>query len=110
MATLTRDWCNAYGAENAGGANNLSGFDTQPVTHQWICGQVAPHRFVWVCEHGHKGRPFHLCEHHLAEFNGSSRYPDGQPVPFTLKRAVEFCPRCNTESDHRCAVRLETIS
>jgi hypothetical protein len=110
MTVLMTGWCNAYGAENPGGANNLSGFDSQPVRNQWICDRPAPHRFVWVCEHGHKGEPFHLCEHHHAEFTSASHYPDGHPVPFTLKRQISFCPRCNTESDHKCSVRLEHVS
>jgi hypothetical protein len=103
-------YCNCYGSENPSGANNLSGFDTQPVAVQWVCGQPAAHRFTWVCEHGHKGQPVSLCEKHYAELNGEARYPDGSPVPWTIKRDVQFCPRCNTESDHRCSVRLVTVS
>jgi hypothetical protein len=100
-------WCNAYGAESSdrdGPRQNLGGFDAQPVVVQHPCKAAAAHRFRWVCEHGHAGRIVALCERHWAEFTGSAL------VPWNVRRQVQFCPRCNTLSDHRCAVRLETVS
>jgi hypothetical protein len=83
---------------------NLGGFDTQPVVTNWICGRPAAHRFRWVCEHGHVGSIVHLCETHWAEFTGRPE------VPWTIRRDVQFCPRCNAESDHRCHLTLVTVS
>lgn len=98
-------WCNAYGAENVSGAVNLGGFDTQPVAVQWKCGRPADHRFRWVCSHGHaSGLPVPLCQQHYEEFMGL------RPAPWNIRRDVQFCPRCNTTSDHRCPVRLVAIS
>lgn len=96
--------CNAYGAENPSGAVNLGGFDTQPVIHQWICTADAVHRFRWTCEHGHRGPIVPLCQTHYDEFTGD------RDAPWPVRRDVQFCPRCNTEDDHRCQVRLVTVS
>jgi ribosomal protein S27AE len=101
--TLNLTRCNAYGAET-GGAVNLGGFDPQPVVIQPVCPAPAAHRFRWVCAHGHAGRIVRLCETHFYEFDGR------REAPWNLRRDVQFCPRCNTESDHRCAVRLVTVS
>jgi hypothetical protein len=97
-------WCNAYGAENAGGAVNLGGFDPQPVAIQSVCKTRPAHRFRWVCAHGHRGSIVELCERHFLEFAGSPL------VPWNVRRDVQFCPRCNTTSDHRCEVRLVVVS
>jgi hypothetical protein len=113
-------FCNAYGAENVSGGVNLGGFDTQPVAAQWVCDRRMGHRFVWACEHGHKSaRPFELCESHYREFTpGFTHYPDGRPIPWTIRREVQFCPRCNAgidlprgvAADHRCKLELVAIS
>lgn len=97
-------WCNAYGAENPGGAVNLGGFDPQPVAVQNICRNEAVHRFRWVCEHGHAGVIVALCQQHYDEFTGD------KDAPWNVRRDVRFCPRCNTADDHRCRVRLVTVS
>lgn len=102
MAPVTR--CNAYGAENPSGAVNLGGFDSQPVVVQWPCVNPADHRFRWACEHGHLGPIVPLCQGHWEQFSGD------RDQPWTMRRDVQFCPRCNTEDDHRCAVRLVTVS
>jgi hypothetical protein len=104
-----RQWCNAYGAENPSGALNLGGFDTQPVIAQFPCRTPAAHRFRWQCEHLHMGPVVALCEQHYGEFMGL-REIGGQEVPWNVRRNVQFCPRCNSESDHRCKVRLVTVS
>lgn len=96
--------CNAYGAENAGGAVNLGGFDRQPVIHQWICTDDAVHRFRWRCEHEHMGPIVPLCQRHYDEFTGDA------DAPWPVRRDVRFCPRCNTEDDHKCKVRLVAVS
>jgi len=97
-------WCDAYGAESQRADQNLGGFDTQPVVIQHYCKTPAVHRFRWVCDHGHAGRIVALCEQHYDEFTGQSS------APWNVRRDVQFCPRCNTISDHRCAVRLVTVS
>lgn len=104
MTSLGRAWCDAYGAESLLPTQNLGGFDRQPVAVQNICGRPASHRFRFVCDHGHAGRIVALCERHYAEFTGDAS------VPWNLRRQVRFCPRCNLTSDHRCAVRLVTVS
>jgi hypothetical protein len=116
-------FCNGYGSENPGGhaVNNMAPFEAVPavVKDQWNCDRRDTHRFRWTCEHGHKGKVVSLCPKHWAEFNGERTYPDtGQPVPFTIRREVSYCPRCNAgedlprgvPADHKCAVRLELIS
>lgn len=99
---MSGDWCNPYGAENPGGPVPAGGLITDPVSEsagQQHCGLRSPHRFVWVCEHGHKGTPVHLCPRHHALLKGRV---EAQPVP---------CPRCQTEiSDHKCWLTLETVS
>lgn len=97
-------YCNAYGAENVSGAVNLGGYDSQPVVVQWPCVNQAAHRFRWVCAHGHRGPVVPLCQAHYEQFTGD------RDQPFTMRRDVRFCPRCNTDSDHNCAVRLVTVS
>lgn len=104
MTAYSATRCNAYGAENVSGAVNLGGLDTQPVAIQNICRSEAVHRFRWVCEHGHRGSVVQLCQQHYDEFTGS------RSVPWNVRRDVRFCPRCNTESDHKCKVRLVTVS
>jgi hypothetical protein len=96
-------WCDAYGAEH--GAVNLGGYDTQPVAFQWPCGRPAAHRFRWHCFHGHLGPIVALCEEHYCEFSGR------REAPWNVRRDVQFCPRCQVEiSEHRCTVRLVTVS
>jgi len=105
MTSYVATRCNAYGAENVSGAVNLGGLDRQRVAIQNICRNEAVHRFRWVCEHGHaSGQPFPLCQQHYDEFTGS------RDVPWNVRRDVRFCPRCNTESDHKCKVRLVAVS
>lgn len=104
MSNYLATRCNAYGAENINGAINLGGLDNQPVAIQNVCRNEAVHRFRWVCEHGHAGSVVPLCQQHYDEFTGS------RDVPFNVRRDVRFCPRCNTESDHKCRVRLVTVS
>jgi len=102
VAPVTR--CNAYGAENVSGAINLGGLDTQPVIVQWPCTEQAAHRFRWTCAHGHRGPIVPLCQGHYEQFTADASQP------FTMRRDVEFCPRCNTEDDHRCKVTLVGVS
>ena len=94
--------CNPYGAENPGGPLLAGGLINEPVSEsagQQHCGLTADHRFRWVCEHGHRGSIVPLCERHYTILKGRV---GAQPVP---------CPRCQTEiSDHRCWMRLETVS
>jgi hypothetical protein len=113
-------YCNAYGAENKGGVGTpFGGFLNNPVAVQPICTTPATHRFRWVCECEHAGPIVHLCEQHYAEFDGKGEYRDvhgrTQPVPYNLKRDVRACPRCasiaaSPESQHKCKVRLVTVS
>jgi hypothetical protein len=81
-----------------------------------------------VCEHGHQGPVTPLCEWHYAEFNGLpwARFDGGEgarrefngqimAVPWNLRRDVQSCPRCASladtpESQHKCKVRLVTVS
>jgi hypothetical protein len=99
---LLTGWCNAYGAENPGGPVPAGGLITDPVSEsagQQHCGNRAAHRFVWVCQHGHRGQPVELCERHVVLLRARV---GAQPVP---------CPRCQTEiSDHKCWLALETVS
>lgn len=113
-----------YGSENPGGhaVNNLAAFEgavPAVVKDQWNCDRRDTHRFRYVCEHGHAGNIVWLCPKHWAEFNGETVYPDsGQPVPWPIRRAISFCPRCNAgqglprgvPADHKCRVRLEHVS
>lgn len=113
-------WCNAYGAENPGGHPvAFGGFLDNPVAMANICGRRATHRFRWVCEHGHQGSIVYLCEQHYGEFSGRAevRGDDGhtQEVPWNVRRDVRACPRCaagaeRPEDQHKCAVRLVTVS
>jgi hypothetical protein len=121
--------CNAYGAENPGGHSvPFGGFLPNGVAVQTVCTAMAAHRFRWVCEHGHAGPITDLCEWHYAEFSGraSARFEGGtgkdrqfngqrMPVPWNLRRDVQSCPRCASlaprpEQQHKCAVRLVTVS
>jgi hypothetical protein len=112
--------CNAYGAENADGQTvPFGGFLPNPVTVQPVCENPAEHRFRWVCEHGHRGTIVSLCERHYAEFSGLARYRDQdgrtQVMPWNIRRDVQACPRCaslapSPELQHKCAVRLVTVS
>jgi hypothetical protein len=114
-------WCNAYGAENAGGVGTpFGGFLANPVAVQPVCKTPAAHRFTWVCECGHSGQPVSLCEQHYAEFSGQTEFRSNvsgrrQPVPYNVRRDVQACPRCASmaatpELQHKCAVRLVTVS
>ena len=102
--------CNAYGAENRGGHSVVfGGFLSNPVEVQPVCRNRAEHRFVWVCECGHRGEPVSLCQQHYNEFSGS------RDVPVNVRRDVRSCPRCASlaptpEQQHKCAVRLVTVS
>ena len=102
--------CNAYGAENKGGHSIVfGGFLPNPVSVQPYCTNMADHRFRWVCEHGHQGPIVDLCQQHYDEFTGRSN------VPVNLRRDVQSCPRCASQADrpeeqHKCAVRLVTVS
>ena len=121
--------CNAYGAENRDGiAHPFGGFLDNPVAVQPYCTALAAHRFRWVCEHGHAGPIVDLCEWHYAEFSGeaTARFEGGEgatrtfnghrmAVPWNLRRDVRSCPRCASladtpESQHKCKVRLVTVS
>jgi hypothetical protein len=121
--------CNAYGAENPGGHSvPFGGFLPNAVAVQPYCTATATHRFCWVCACGHKGKPVALCEWHYAEFSGhaTARFDGGEgtrrehngqimAVPWNLRRDVRSCPRCASladtpESQHKCKVRLVTVS
>lgn len=118
---MTVERCNPYGAENPGGhpvalGGFISRFRVETLT---ICENPAAHRFRWVCEHGHKGRIVNLCERHWAEFMGRARYRDEhgrtQEMPWNIRRDVQVCPACMAEAptpeeQHKCAVRLVTVS
>ena len=114
------NFCNAYGAENPGGHPvAFGGFLENPVAMAHICRERAVHRFRWVCEHGHEGSIVSLCEQHYGEFQGLSevRGSEGrrQEVPWNVRRNVQACPRCASEAptpeqQHKCAVRLVTVS
>ena len=102
--------CNAYGAENKGGqANVFGGFLDNPVSTQPYCTNMAEHRFRWVCACGHAGPIVDLCKQHYLEFSGDPS------VPVNVRRDVQSCPRCASladrpENQHKCAVRLVTVS
>ena len=121
--------CNAYGAENPGGHSvPFGGLLPNPVAVQPVCRAEAVHRFRWVCACGHRGSVVELCEWHYAEFSGnrSARFDGGEgslrehnghimTVPWNLRRDVQSCPRCasladSPETQHKCAVRLVTVS
>ena len=112
--------CNAYGAENPGGHSvPFGGFLSNPVAVQPYCTSMADHRFRWVCACGHQGPIVALCEWHHGEFSGAkeARFADGtmRPVPWNIRRDVQSCPRCASlaerpELQHKCAVRLVTVS
>jgi len=113
-------FCNAYGAENKGGHSVVfGGFLANPVSVQPYCTNPAVHRFRWVCACGHQGPIVDLCEQHHAEFTGAAEYrnQDGhrERVPVNVRRDVRSCPRCASladrpEEQHKCAVRLVTVS
>ena len=127
---MTVPRCNAYGAENPGGHSvPFGGFLAgTPVTQQAVCTAPAAHRFRWVCNCGHAGSIVALCEWHEAEFSGraAARFEGGEggnrsfnghkmTVPWNLRRDVQSCPRCASladrpENQHKCAVRLVTVS
>jgi hypothetical protein len=103
--------CNAYGAENPGGHPvAFGGFLADiPVAVANVCRSEAVHRFRWSCGCGHLGPIVNLCKQHYLEFTGSA------DVPFNVRRDVQACPRCASLADepqaqHKCAVRLETVS
>ena len=112
--------CNAYGAENPGGHPvAFGGFLDNPVSVAHICREQAVVRCRWVCACHHKGSIVGLCNQHWGEFTGARtvRGPSGrmQPVPWTVRRDVQACPRCASEAgtpeqQHKCAVRLEQVS
>lgn len=112
--------CNAYGAENRDGiARPFGGFLPNPVAVQPVCESLAVHRFRWVCAHGHRGPITDLCERHYAEFDGRALFTNSEghrdEVPWNLRRDVQSCPRCASladtpETQHKCAVRLVTVS
>jgi hypothetical protein len=105
-----RQWCNAYGAENRGGHPVVfGGFLDNPVSVTNICRTPAVHRFRWACEHGHLGPIVNLCQQHYYEFTGDPA------APWNVRRDVRACPRCAAEAptpeeQHKCKVRLETVS
>lgn len=104
--------CNPYGAENPGGYhdNPLGGMTGQRVVQQYYCPNDAVHRFVWVCEHGHKSsQPVPLCQQHYDEFTGSL------DAPWNIRRDVRTCPACAAQAptpqqQHKCKVRLVSVS
>lgn len=113
--------CDAYGAESQGGYQDkpFGGFLNNPVSVQPICENQASHRFRWTCACGHAGPIVQLCERHYAEFNGLSRFTNEQGrtevMPWNIRRNVQACPRCASlaatpETQHKCAVRLVTVS
>jgi hypothetical protein len=102
-------WCSAYGGERKGGAQVFGGFLDNPITTMNICRERADHRFRWRCECGHLGEIVPLCRNHYLEFSGS------REAPWNVRRDVRACPRCASmaetpEQQHKCKVRLETVS
>jgi hypothetical protein len=108
---VTVGYCNAYGAETGGGRPYGGLIPGAWVQEQPECHAKAAHRFVWVCEHGHKGRIVDLCEWHWAEFSGRSRarFEGGEgdvrqyngqvmTVPWNLRRDVQSCSQCAAEA------------
>lgn len=120
MADILTQRCNPYGAENPGGMPVVfGGFLPNPVSVLTVCHNAAAHRFRWVCEHDHQGPIVALCERHHAEFDGRAEYRDEhgrtQEMPWNIRRDVRACPRCasqadNPEDQHKCRVRLVTVS
>lgn len=110
MTGYKRNWCNAYGAENPGGMPQaFGGFLPNPIETVNVCRAEAAHRFRWRCACGHLGSIVSLCQQHYLEFTGS------REVPWNVRRDVRACPRCASladtpEQQHKCAVRLETVS
>lgn len=110
MVSVHQARCNAYGAENPGGHPTVfGGFLANPITVVSVCPNPAVHRFRWVCACGHMGPVVSLCEQHYLEFSGS------REVPWNVRRDVQACPRCASlaetpEQQHKCAVRLVTVS
>jgi ribosomal protein S27AE len=107
----TKTRCNAYGAENPGGHPvAFGGFLAEiPVAVANICTNEAVHRFRWVCACNHQGSIVRLCMQHYYEFTGDER------APWNVRRDVQACPRCASlaptpEQQHKCAVRLVTVS
>jgi hypothetical protein len=113
-------FCNAYGAENPGGHPvAFGGFLDNPVLMAHICRERPVVRCRWRCACGHLGPIVQLCNQHWGEFTGQARVrgPAGhmQVVPWNVRRDVQACPRCASEADrpeeqHKCSVKLETIS
>jgi len=109
-------YCNVYGAETPDGhARPYGGLVDATVMQSWTCDQPYTHRFKWVCEFGHEGEPFGLCEWHEAEMMGrpSARGPNGfvMPIPPNVKRDVQTCYRCASQApacddpDHQAFTR-----
>lgn len=120
MSNYLTSRCNAYGAENRGGMPvAFGGLLDNPISTVNVCPQPAAHRFRWECGCGHLGSIVALCQQHHAEFNGHRSYRDEhgrtQEVPWNVRRDVQACPRCASladrpEEQHKCAVRLVTVS
>lgn len=91
---LLSDWCNIFGDDINGAERVNGGLGAGKVTTQWYCPTKSVGRFRMVCEHGHKGQVMKLCQKHFDEFNGK----------------VTFCPRCNAVNDHKCTLKLESVS
>lgn len=123
--------CNVYGAENKAGYQDRPAgglLSDQPIWVQPECHAEAVHRFRWECEHGHRGPIVDLCEWHYAEMSGEStaRFDGGEgqyrdfnghimTVPWNLRRDVRTCGSCaaeapSREQQHKCKVRLRTVS
>lgn len=99
MATLLTEFCNIYGAETGGiGKGQMLGGLSDPGTapsRQWYCPTRAVGHYIMKCPHGHKGQMMPLCEKHAAQY----------------KKAVSFCPPCNTmPPGHKCQIVLTEIS
>ena len=95
MATLMTEWCNPYGVETGGAKRLLGGLSSAQPFHQWACKIPAIGHFRMTCEHGHRGQMMPLCANHAKQFK---------------TRDMQFCPRCNADSDHRCQLTLTEIS
>lgn len=120
MVSILTERCNPYGAENPGGMPVVfGGLLPNPVQVLTVCENPAAHRFRWRCECGHMGSIVALCERHHAEFDGRAEYRDTdgriQEMPWNMRRDVQACPRCASQADapeneHKCKVRLVTVS
>lgn len=94
MTSVIHTYCNPYGAET-GGAKRFLGETGHKVFHQWHCDNLANGRYILECAHGHRGIIMHLCDPHARAYRN---------------RDIEYCPRCNLESDHRCTITLREAS